>query len=384
MLVYKPVKFGFEGFHHLEIVSGNAFQAAYFYANYLGFEPIFYKNAYTGNNELCSFILRNGDIVLQVSSPTGSGSSEFREFIGKHGDTVKTIGFKVTGLDELVSHLKTNGAAPSRTVNRYDSSANPKVKSSAIDFVTDVGHEFIENLSEDPLAHFRNQNYKPIDNDYELNAINKLIGQPLFSRIDHIGMPQFQNQMSAVTEKYYRLLGFHHFWSVDENVIFSKYSTLKSTVVSDFSERVKFPIFEPKMLKKKSQIQEFLDYNGGPGVQHVAIVVDDIIQVVDNLRKRGVKFLKNPSSYYDIIEQKLKEHGLVLKEDLSRIRANDILIDYDERGYLLQIFTAPILDRPTLFFEFIQRNNNEGFGEGNFQRLFEAIEAEQNKLGNLV
>ena len=297
---------------------------------------------------------------------------------------MRNIGMKITGSEELVDHLISNGVTPDEMPIKSESSSSPGVKSTSVNIFADMGHEFIESPSSDPLAYFQNQNYKQIGDDYKLDTLNKLIGQPRFLRIDHIGMPQFQNQMTPTTEKYYKLLGFHHFWSVDENVIFSKYSTLKSTVISDFSERVKFPIFEPKLLKKKSQIQEFLEYNGGPGVQHIAIVVDDIIAVVENLRKRGVKFLKNPASYYDIVEQKLKEHDFSLNEDLSRIRSNDILIDYDKEGYLLQIFTAPILDRPTLFFEFIQRNNNQGFGEGNFQRLFEAIEAEQLKRGNLI
>ncbi len=365
-------------------MSGNAFQTAYFYANYFGFKPVLFKNAYTGEQGLCSFVLQNGDVILQVSSPAGGQHPELREFLAKHGDTVRNIGIKTTGSDELINHLKANGVSPNNSQSRPEGNGQKGIRSTSFNMFADIGHEFIENQSNNLMTYFEGLNYKPISDEYDFDALNKILGQPKFSRIDHIGMPQFQNQMSEVADKYYKLFGFHHFWSVDENVIFSKFSTLKSTVVSDFSERVKFPIFEPKLLKKKSQIQEFLEYNGGPGVQHIAIVVDDIIDVVENLRKRGVKFLKNPATYYEIVGQKLKEHNVNLNESLARLQANDILIDYDTEGYLLQIFTAPILDRPTLFFEFIQRNNNQGFGEGNFQRLFEAIEAEQIKRGNLI
>lgn len=171
---------------------------------------------------------------------------------------------------------------------------------------------------------------------------------------------------------------------MDDKVIYSETSTLKSTVITDFHENVKFPIFEPKKLKKKSQIQEFLENNGGPGTQHIALEVEDIIGVVEYLTQRGIQFLSFPESYYKIVEEKMREHQVHLKIDVDAVKKHKILIDFDEKGFLLQIFTKPILDRPTLFLEFIQRFNNRGFGEGNFQRLFLCIEEEQRRRGNLV
>ena len=181
---------------------------------------------------------------------------------------------------------------------------------------------------------------------------------------------------------YERQLAFHRFWSVDDSQIHTDYSSLRSIVVTDYDETVKMPINEPAPGKRKSQIQEYVDYYGGPGVQHVALNTDDIIEAVSALAARGLEFLQIPSTYYDHLRARLKASGMQLKESIEKLEKLHILVDYDENGYLLQIFTKPVEDRPTLFFEIIQRHNHQGFGVGNFKSLFEAIEAEQALRGN--
>jgi len=201
--------------------------------------------------------------------------------------------------------------------------------------------------------------------------------------IDHVVGNHPEKGMLPAVEWYENALNFHRFWSVDDSQIHTEYSALRSIVMTDWKERVKLPMNEPAAGKRKSQIQEYVDYYGGPGVQHIAINVPDIIKSVTALKGRGIQFLEVPKSYYVHLKAKLAKSPIQVKEDLQKIEDLSILIDYDDKGYLLQLFTKPVEDRPTLFFEIIQRNNHQGFGVGNFKSLFEAIEAEQAKRGNL-
>jgi len=202
--------------------------------------------------------------------------------------------------------------------------------------------------------------------------------------IDHCVGNQPDGEMEAVAQWYENMLDFHRFWSVDDKMIHTEYSSLRSVVMADFDEKVKMPINEPANGKRKSQIQEYVEYYGGPGVQHIALRTENIIETVERMRARGVEFLeKIPDSYYDKIREGVKDVGLDVEEDIAVLQKYKILIDYDEKGYLLQIFTRPLEDRPTLFLEVIQRRNHQGFGAGNFKSLFEAIEAEQAARGNL-
>jgi 4-hydroxyphenylpyruvate dioxygenase len=202
--------------------------------------------------------------------------------------------------------------------------------------------------------------------------------------IDHIVGNQANDQMTPVVEWYEKMLGFHRFWSVDDKMIHTEYSSLRSIVVTDEDEKVKMPINEPALGKKKSQIQEYVDYHGDAGVQHIALNTRDIIHSVTCLQARGVKFLKAPKSYYTTLKEKLSASPIKVKEDLDALEKLNILVDFDDKGYLLQIFTKPVEDRPTLFYEIIQRNNHQGFGAGNFKSLFEAIERDQAERGNLT
>lgn len=201
--------------------------------------------------------------------------------------------------------------------------------------------------------------------------------------IDHCVGNQPDLQMESVAKWYEQVLQFHRFWSVDDSQIHTEYSALRSIVVTNYEETIKMPINEPAPGKKKSQIEEFVEYYGGAGVQHIALNTQDIVGAIQNLRARGQEFLTIPDTYYDMLRQRLKESGLKIKEDLDVLQKLKILIDYDENGYLLQIFTKNMQDRPTLFLEVIQRHNHQGFGAGNFKALFEAIELEQEKRGNL-
>lgn len=201
--------------------------------------------------------------------------------------------------------------------------------------------------------------------------------------IDHVVGNQPDLQMESVAKWYEKVLMFHRFWSVDDSQIHTDYSALRSIVMANYEETVKMPINEPAVGKKKSQIQEYVEYYGGAGVQHIALNTDDIIKAIKNLRARGMDFLTIPPSYYEILKENLKHSRTKIKEDMKILQDLNILIDYDENGYLLQIFTKNMQDRPTLFLEVIQRHNHNGFGAGNFKSLFTAIEIEQAKRGNL-
>lgn len=206
--------------------------------------------------------------------------------------------------------------------------------------------------------------------------------------IDHVVGNQPDNQMTTACEWYENCLDFHRFWSVDDSQIHTEYSSLRSIVMASPNELVKMPINEPADGKKKSQIQEFVDFYGGAGVQHIALNTTDIITAVSNLRERGAAFLNIPQTYYDNLRLLLADHNKTaqrpIKEDIDILQALNILVDYDDNGYLLQIFTKPVEDRPTVFLEVIQRNHHEGFGAGNFKSLFESLEREQELRGNLT
>ncbi len=224
-------------------------------------------------------------------------------------------------------------------------------------------------------------NYVPVT---EKDPLESLLPSAKLNFIDHCVGNQPDLQMIQACELYERQIGFHRFWSVDDEQIHTEYSALRSIVMADWDERVKMPINEPAVGKKKSQIQEFVEYYGGAGVQHIALNTNDIIGAVQNLRDRGSEFLTIPSTYYTRLRERLAaQSSIQVRESIDELEKLHILVDYDENGYLLQIFTKPIEDRPTLFLEVIQRYNHQGFGAGNFKSLFESIEMEQEKRGNL-
>lgn len=378
-----PVGFKYEEFDHLEIVSGNPKQSAFYYASMFGFEVIECEDVYNKSNRVC-YYLKNGGVRFLISGSIEPNDQATGEFLMKHGDAVRRVGLRVDDVDAVKLHLGKRGLA-------FEEEEGDSLKTVSLDMFENIRHVFIER---NPDSKWTDAFWPGLSDTSSvigsLNKANEFFNShgcfiPEFIRIDHIGFPQPRDASTRVINSYYSDLGFYMFWFIDEKAISSKQSSLKSTVVSDFDNRIRFPIFEPVEKQKKSQIQEFLDFNGGAGAQHIALEIRDILTTVKHMRERGVEFLSVNTSYYDIVRQKLREYKVEVKEDFQEIMKHNILLDFDKEGnYLLQIFTKPLIDRPTLFLEFIQRNGHEGFGEGNFNRLFLSIEQEQKKRGNLV
>uniref|UniRef100_A0A8C6NU51 4-hydroxyphenylpyruvate dioxygenase n=1 Tax=Nothobranchius furzeri TaxID=105023 RepID=A0A8C6NU51_NOTFU len=327
-------------FHHVTFWVGNAKQAASFYCDKMGFEPLAYKGLETGSREVVSHAIRQDKIIFVFQSPLNPGNKEMGEHLIKHGDGVKDIAFQVEDCDFLV-----------------------KVEFILICFLLGFHGKI------------------PIHCFFPFSLCSPPAG---LNFIDHIVGNQPDDQMVPISDWYQKCLLFHRFWSIDDKQIHTQYSALRSIVVTNYEETIKMPINEPAQGKKKSQIQEYVDYNGGAGVQHIALNTSNIIQSVTKLRERGMEFLSAPDTYYDTLREKLKSAKITVKEDLDHLQALKILVDFDDKGYLLQIFTKPVQDRPTLFLEVIQRNNHFGFGAGNFKSLFEAIENDQDARGNLT
>jgi len=290
---------------------------------------------------------------------------------------VKDVAFRVDDCRAIYNQAIERGAKSVREPLEA-SDDNGSVIMATIATYGDVLHSFVERKN------YRGAfmpGYRAITEEDPLSKITAAIK---LNFIDHVVGNQADLEMVPVVEWYEKVLGFHRFWTVDDKMIHTEYSSLRSIVVTDSEERVKMPINEPANGKRKSQIQEFVDYYAGAGVQHIAMNTDDIIDTVTQLRARGMKFLNAPKSYYKNLRQKLALSPTKVTEDLDTLERLHILIDYDDKGYLLQIFTKCVEDRPTLFLEVIQRHNHQGFGAGNFKSLFEAIEADQAERGNLT
>ncbi|KAB5522436.1 hypothetical protein PHYPO_G00159510 [Pangasianodon hypophthalmus] len=374
----KPERGKFVRFHHLTFWVGNAKQAAVFYCDKMGFEPLAYKGLETGSRELVSHVIRQDKIIFEFASPLNPGNEEMGEHFIKHGDAVKDIAFQVEDCDFLVQKARERGAVivkdPWIEQDNYG-----KVKYAVIQTYGDTTHTLVEYLT--PYKGLFLPGYhEPLFRDPLLPKLPS----GCLSFIDHIVGNQPDDQMVPISDWYQKCLMFHRFWSIDDKQIHTQYSSLRSVVVTNYEETIKMPINEPAPGKKKSQIQEYVDYNGGPGVQHIALNTSNIIQAIVNLKARGMEFLSTPDTYYDTLREKLKTAKIKVKEDLKTLQELKILVDFDDKGYLLQIFTKPVQDRPTLFLEVIQRYNHSGFGAGNFKSLFEAIEKDQDARGNLT
>ncbi|KAM6984320.1 4-hydroxyphenylpyruvate dioxygenase [Tautogolabrus adspersus] len=374
----KPERGKFVRFHHITFWVGNAKQAATFYCDKMGFEPLAYKGLETGSREVVSHVIRQDKIMFVFQSPLNPGNEEMGEHLMKHGDGAKDIAFQVEDCDFLIKTARERGAVVVKEP-WVEQDSHGRVKYAVVQTYGDTTHTFIEYLS--PYKGLFLPGYKePLFRDPLLPTLPA--GGLNF--IDHIVGNQPDDEMVPISDWYQKCLMFHRFWSIDDKQIHTQYSSLRSIVVTNYEETIKMPINEPATGKKKSQIQEYVDYNGGPGVQHIALNTSNIIQAIVNLRARGMDFLSAPDSYYKSLREKLKTAKIKVKEDLDRLQELKILVDFDDKGYLLQIFTKPVQDRPTLFLEVIQRNNHFGFGAGNFKSLFEAIEKDQDARGNLT
>lgn len=373
----KPEAGRFLNFDHITFWVGNAKQAAAYYCTKLGFEPLAYKGLETGSRNVVAHVIKQNKIFFVFMSALMPGNKEMGDHLVTHGDGVKDIAFAVEDLDAIVKCARERGAKIIKHIWEEKDECGT-VRFAIVHTFGDTTHTLVE----------RSKNY----NGLFLPGYKKpLLGDSLLSKlpvtnldfVDHCVSNQPDNMMVPVTKWYENNLFFHRFWSVDDSQIHTQFSALRSIVVTNWEETIKMPINEPAPGKKKSQIQEYVDYYGGPGIQHIALNTKNIIETITNLRARGTEFLSVPDTYYISLREKLKDSKVKIKEDLNMLQKLKILIDYDDNGYLLQIFTKPMQDRPTLFLEVIQRNNHTGFGAGNFKALFEAIELDQAERGNL-
>ncbi|XP_073675440.1 4-hydroxyphenylpyruvate dioxygenase [Garra rufa] len=364
-------------FDHITFWVGNAKQAASYYCNKLGFEPLAYRGLETGSRDVVSHVVKQGKIIYVFTSALNPGNKEVGDHLVKHGDGVKDVAFTVENCDFLVEKARERGAIIVKEPQVVEDKFG-RVKLAVLQTYGDTTHTLVERTGYNGL--FLPGFQTPLFCDPFLAKLPS--GKLDF--IDHVVGNQPDNEMVPIVEWYQRNLLFHRFWSVDDKQLQTEYSALRSIVVANYEESVKMPINEPAMGKRKSQIQEYVEYYGGAGVQHIAMNTSDIISAIRNLKERGMEFMSVPDIYYQQLREKLKLSKVKIVEDLSILEELKILVDYDDNGYLLQIFTKPVQDRPTLFLEVIQRRNHQGFGAGNFKSLFEAIEADQNARGNLT
>ncbi|XP_054261458.1 4-hydroxyphenylpyruvate dioxygenase isoform X1 [Macrosteles quadrilineatus] len=371
----KPQGGKFLNFDHLTFWVGNAKQAASYYCTRLGFEPLAYKGLETGCRRFAAHAVKQNKIVFVLMSAYEPDDPEMGPHLVTHGDGVKDVAFQVEDLDTIVEVAKARGAKLIKDISE-ESDENGTVRLAQIQTFGDTTHTLVDRSQYSGifLPGFRSS--------VQDHLLNKLPPGKL-NFIDHVVGNQPDHSMESVAEWYENNLEFHRFWSVDDSQLHTDYSALRSIVMTNWDETVKIPINEPAEGKKKSQIAEYVDYYGGAGVQHIALNTDDIISAITNLKFRGQEFLQVPDTYYDMLRERLKADKVNIIEDIDKLQELKILIDYDENGYLLQLFTKNMQDRPTLFLEVIQRHNHNGFGAGNFKALFEAIEAEQAQRGNL-
>ncbi|MCM3091659.1 MULTISPECIES: 4-hydroxyphenylpyruvate dioxygenase [unclassified Cytobacillus] len=349
---------------YLEIYSGNAKQSCHYFCTAFGFKPVAYSGLETGNRETVSYVLQQRKIRLVITG-TLNDSSRVSHFIKKHGDGVKDIALAVDDVEKAYKAAVERGAIeiqpPAEIKDEHGT-----VKKAVIGTYGDTIHTLVER-----------NNYKgvfmPGFEPYQTEVPFEDAG---FIGIDHVvGNVE---RMEEWVNYYANVMGFKEMKHFTDKDITTEYSALMSKVMHN-GGRIKFPINEPAEGKRKSQIEEYLEYYNGPGVQHLAILTEDIVSTVSILRKNGVEFLSTPDSYYEMLSERVGK----IDEEIGKLKELNILVDRDDEGYLLQIFTKPIVDRPTLFIEVIQRKGARGFGEGNFKALFESIEREQERRGNL-
>jgi 4-hydroxyphenylpyruvate dioxygenase len=344
---------------------GNARQAAFFYRKAFGFSQVAYQGLETGERRQTSYALTQGKATLVLTTPLDAAHPA-NDHLKRHGDGVRDVALHVEDADGAFHEAVRRGALPAEEPHDV-SDQHGRIRRAAVHTYGDTVHSFIS--------------YKDYAGPFlpgfaEACSAGADAG---ILRIDHVVGNVELGQMERWVDYYSRVFGFHRFVSFDDKDISTEYSALMSIVMSDDSNSVKFPINEPAPGRRKSQIDEYLEAYSGAGVQHIAFQCNDALHTVGKLQENGIEFLRVPNSYYDALPGRVGQ----IHEPLDRVRSLGILVDRDHEGYLLQIFTRPVEDRPTLFFEVIQRKGSQGFGKGNFKALFEAIEMEQARRGNL-
>ena len=360
------------GTDYVEFYVGNAKQAAHFYKTAFGFQSFAYSGLETGVRDKVSYVLKQDKIRLVLTTAL-KDDSPIGEHVKKHGDGVKVIALWVEDARSAFEETTKRGAKPFMEPTVEKDEHGETVRSGIYTYGETV-HMFVERKNYNGI-------FLPGFVEWKSTYNPEPVG---LKYIDHMVGNVGWGEMNTWVKWYEDVMGFVNFLSFDDKQITTEYSALMSKVMSNGNGRIKFPINEPAKGKMKSQIEEYLDFYGSPGVQHIAVATDDIIKTVTDLRSRGIEFLPPPpQAYYDEIPNRLGVHKDMMKEDIKELQKLSILVDADEEGYLLQIFTKPVEDRPTLFFEIIQRMGARGFGAGNFKALFESIEREQALRGTL-
>ncbi len=360
------------GTDYVEFYVGNAKQAAHFYKTAFGFQSYAYKGLETGSKDTVSYVLKQDKIRLVLTTPLNS-KSPINDHIVKHGDGVKVVALWVDDARKAYQETTSRGAKSYMEPVEEKDEFGEVVRAGIYTYGETV-HMFVErkNYSGTFMPGF-----VAWESDYNPSPVG-------LKYIDHMVGNVGWGQMNVWVKWYEDVMGFENFLSFDDKQIHTEYSALMSKVMSNGNGRIKFPINEPAKGKKRSQIEEYLDFYEGAGVQHIAVATDNIIETVSQLKARGVEFLSTPpEAYYQAVPERLEAHNHDLQENIEILKTLGIMIDADEEGYLLQIFTKPVEDRPTLFFEIIQRMGARGFGAGNFKALFESIEREQASRGTL-
>lgn len=367
------------GYHHIEFYVGNAKQAAHYYRTAFGFTPIAYAGPETGVRDRSSWVVQQGDIRFVLTAGLTPASPLVVHHTA-HGDGVKDIAFAVPDVEQAFSLALERGADPVHHPEVHEDE-HGKVVVAAIKAYADTVHSLVETRDY-PGIHL--PGYVPLKAapGGPEPPFTTPGGTPVgLSQIDHVVANVELGRMTHWARFYERVMGFTQLVHYDDQQISTEYTALMSKVLWDGEGRIKLPINEPAQGRKKSQIEEYLDFYGAPGVQHIALATDDIVAAVSALERRGVGFMTVPGSYYDDVRKRLD--WAAIDADVDRLAQHHVLVDADDEGYLLQIFTEPVQDRPTVFYELIERHGSRGFGVGNFKALFEAIEREQASRGNL-
>jgi 4-hydroxyphenylpyruvate dioxygenase len=368
-LLSSDEEFPVEAVDYVHFAVGNAKQATHFYETAFGMRRVAYRGPETGHRESADYVLESGSARFVISGAIAAGTP-IAEHVARHGDGVIDVALRVPDAAHAYQLATVRGAIgladPTVDEDEYG-----KVVTAAIATYGETRHTFVQRR--DYSGAFL-PGFVAVQSHVDMDSPS---GH--FTGIDHVVGNVELGHMDEWVEFYHRILGFTNMKEFVGDDIATEYSALMSKVVADGSRTVKFPLNEPAVGKKKSQIDEYLEYYGGPGVQHIALVTDDIVAAVGAMSTAGVEFLETPDSYYDELGNWVGDTRVPVDE----LRRHRILADRDEDGYLLQIFTKPVQDRPTVFFELIERHGSQGFGKGNFKALFEAIEREQARRGNL-
>ncbi|MFM8272204.1 MAG: 4-hydroxyphenylpyruvate dioxygenase [Gemmata sp.] len=356
---------------HVRFFVGNARQSAFFYRNAFGFDVVAYAGLETKVKHEAGYVLRQGEITFVLTSPLSAQHPESQRLV-THGDGVMDIALDVPDVAGCYAKALERGALGVRPPEALEDD-HGVFETASIRAYGDTTHTFVNR---DRYRGVFAPGFKPLDPERYQPSTAKPVG---LAAIDHMVANVEEGKMNEWVGWYNRILGFNQLVSFDDKDISTEYSALMSKVVQNGTGRIKFPINEPARAKRRSQIDEYLQYYGGPGVQHIALITGDIVKTVRAMRANDVSFLRVPRTYYDSLTERVG----AIREDIEELADLGILVDRDDEGYMLQIFTKPVADRPTLFFEVIQRRGSKSFGKGNFKALFEAIEREQELRGTL-